>query len=456
MGDENLRVLNIVMYLFAALTIFFIFPQKNFVSTLYLPRLYILYLFALFVSITLFSFSSKGLSLYEYFRHKKTTFLLLICISYIVWINIADSMSFLPGYAFTGSEYLSFGGLALSSCLVVMLIYSKFIYINKIISLFSFSTLIVLIISFIEALGFHPLSHWINNSGLTYPAVTIGLRQHLAGWFAMMSLAPLYFWRNKPTDPRFWIWMCSGLLGVALCKNSGATVGVVIGLFGWLIVSKGMKNLKSWITTLFFLLAVFTIPPAVKYIGTAMGLQSYDTKSYTSTNTFSTRLLLWRSALRAGVEHPIFGWGDETFGWQVFEHLTEVEAQDLIRREAGVPSENRIVHSEGIFYSFPKNGKGKGKNGVVLFVRPHNFIFDELYSHGFVGLLILLAFIVVLVRAFPNTDRAMFIIGFLPYPLSLLTLFYVPTITPTFFILLGLALASSKISLTRVSTNSVD
>ncbi|ULH14416.1 hypothetical protein MF271_10240 [Deinococcus sp. KNUC1210] len=451
-----MRAVNILMYIFAALTIFFIFPQKNFVPTLYLPRLYVLYFFVLLVPIILFSIVSKGQSLYKYFRHKKPSFLLLICISYIVWITIADSMSFLPGYAFSGSEYLSFGGLALSSCIVVMLVYSKLVVVDKIISLLSFSTLVVLIVSFIEAFGLRPLDQWINNSGLTYPTVTIGLRQHLAGWFAMMSLAPLYFWRNKPTDPRFWMWMCSGLLGVALCKNSGATVGVVIGLFGWLIVSRGMKDLKPWTTTLFFLLAVFTIPPAVKYIGNAVGLQSYDTKSYTSTNTFSTRLLLWRSALRAGVEHPIFGWGDETFGWQVFEHLTELEAQDLIRREAGVPSENRIVHSEGIFYSFPKNGKGTGKNGVVLFVRPHNFIFDELYSHGFVGLLILLTFIVVLVRAFPSTDRAMFIIGFLPYPVSLLTLFYVPTITPTFFILLGLALASSKISLTRVSTNSVD
>ena len=334
-----------------------------------------------------------------------------------------------------------------------MLIYSKFGDAERLATFFSVSTLIVLMVSFVEALGWHPLASWITNSGLTYPSVTIGLRQHLAGWFAMMSLAPLYFWRHKPTDARFWIWMCSGLLGVALCKNTGATVGVMSGLMGWLMISRPVKNPRPWLVSLLFVVAVFSLPPTVKYIGGVLGLQTYDTKSYTSTNTFSTRLLLWRSAFRAGIEHPLFGWGDETFAWQVFEHLTESEAQELIRRESGVPPENKIVHSEGMFYSFPQNGKGTHKNGFVMFVRPHSFIFDEIYSHGFVGLFILVAFIIVLVRSFQPQDRLMAVVSFIPYPISLLTLFYVPTITPTFFILLGLALSSSTASSFKDSQN---
>ena len=80
----------------------------------------------------------------------------------------------------------------------------------------------------------------------------------------------------------------------------------------------------------------------------------------------------------------------------------------------------------------------------MIYVRAHSVIFDELYSHGFPGLILLTALTAALLRHVYRRERSafpLFLVAILPYPVYLLAWFYVPTVTPLFFIMLGTMLA---------------
>lgn len=57
--------------------------------------------------------------------------------------------------------------------------------------------------------------------------------------------------------------------------------------------------------------------------------------------------------------------------------------------EAGIPEDNLVIHSDGNYSYYSPNKPQDVKKGILLYIRPHNIIFDEAYSHGIIGLVLL-------------------------------------------------------------------
>ncbi|GGJ74898.1 hypothetical protein GCM10008939_18980 [Deinococcus aquiradiocola] len=174
-----------------------------------------------------------------------------------------------------------------------------------------------------------------------------------------------------------------------------------------------------------------------------IGLTPPVFKDYGSAYTLKARKLLWKSAWNAALERPFFGWGDETFAYQVFEHLSPDDARNLFRYELNLSPDAQVSYG-GFTYYVDDDEKNIHSTGSILYHRAHNIIMDELYSHGFTGLSLFLVIIFSLSWKIYRTSGDFWLITacLLPYAIYLLAWFYVPTVTPLYFILAGIVLAN--------------
>lgn len=386
-----MRAYKFALVLFVILAIFLVVPfgGTNVLNSLYRPHIILMYSFAATFPFVGLAMATRGQSLVEVLQKKQFKPWALLLFIYSAWIIFTSAQSPMPGFAFLGTSYLGFGSIAIISNILILLVFSKYAPVSRLIQVFIISTVIMLFISIIEAIGWRPLHFIMQGRNIAYPAATVGLRQHLAGWFTMMALAPIFFWRGKSLDRSFWIWMGSGLIGVAICKNSAASIATLLSLIIWSIYGQGTRRVPAIRTTIIFICLALALPPAIKSVNHALGFEDYEQKNYASGLTLSTRIILWKAAARATKERPILGWGDETFAWQVFQHLTPSESERLIRMEAGIPEDNLVIHSDGNYSYYSPNKPQDVKKGILLYIRPHNIIFDEAYSHGIIGLVLL-------------------------------------------------------------------
>ncbi|WP_425146879.1 O-antigen ligase family protein [Deinococcus sp.] len=391
--------------------------------------------------------ASKGIKFGAYLKRYGGNTLLILIVLYLIWIIVASVLSPLPGYAFLGAPNLQFGSLLLFLCFIVALIYSASHNMVWIIYSFASTTLIMALWAFIEATGFKPIAIWLHSATMQFPAAAIGDRRHLGGWFAIMSLAPVFFYRNRMRDLWFWFWIISALVGIGLTTTTAATIGVGIGLFSWLLwsIRFGSWKIPATILVLFGAFVV-ALPPVATGTATLLGLKPPQLKDYGSTASFKPRLFLWKSAWNSVLNHPLFGQGDETFAYQVFNNLSASDAQNLFRAELGLSKDYQISYGGFAFYA--DNPKTKDhKAGSLIYVRAHDIVMDELYSHGFVGFGLLLGAIASLflyVRRREPQSLFLFAIAIIPYIIYLLAWFYVPSVTPFFFILIGAMIADLK------------
>lgn len=436
--------ITLVGFLLSMSFIFMIQPVETLPNNLYAPKLWLLIALSLGGGLWFIGLQTKTISLVTYARQLRFSLLGTMATLYIVWLAVTSITSPISGYAWFGSPNLQAGSLFLITCYAVAAIYKSAAQVTWVIRAFALSTFTMTMLTLLESIGFRPLELWIHSKSISYPAAFIGHRPHLGGWFAIMSLAPIFFYRARPRDPWFWLWIISSLAGIGFTTTTAATTGVGLGLLAWLAISFKAANWK--VPALIFLMfGVFVVglPSAASTTATLIGLKPPQLKDYGSTASFKPRLYLWKAAWNSALRHPFFGQGDETFAYQVFNDLSSVDAKNLFRAELGFPQDYQI--SYGGFTYYASNPKTKDhKAGSLIYVRAHSVIFDELYSHGFPGLILLTALTAALLRHVYRRERSafpLFLVAILPYPVYLLAWFYVPTVTPLFFIMIGTMLA---------------
>lgn len=443
-----MRFLQLALALFIPLFCFALWPAASTVpqASLYPLRFWLLLGLVFFGTLGAVALQGRGMTVTEYVRRHPPRLSLLggLALLYAFWVSLSAAASPLPWIAWLGQPYSQFGALMLLLCLGGAALYARHAPVELVIRACALSTLAMFVLATAEAVGWRPLAHLISSPRMTYPAVTVGLRQHLGGWFAIMALAPAFFFRQRPRTLWFWLWLLSGLLGVALATNSAATLGVGMGLALWLLV--GLLR-KSWhlplLATVFFAVSMLGLPPLVTALNQALHLPAPQFKDYRSTQTLQTRLYLWQAAWRAAQARPLLGWGDETFSSEVYNHLSSQEISALLVSELGLDKGYYAEPAWPGFYLV--NSLKKERQFVnVIYVHPHNIWVDELYAHGFVGAFLgLLTGIVYLRKIWRREPSALLplLVAVLPYLVFLTAWFYVVTVTPLFFLLLGTALA---------------
>lgn len=444
---------NMLLIIFIPLISFSLIPNPNgwVKDNLYPVRLALTIAFPIIAGLWIIHIKSNNTSISAHLRSKRPSGLFWVIGIYIAWAMLSAFFSYLPGYAWIGHPYTQFGTLSMIGCILLASVYLYANVNSTFIKVFSITSLIMFITAFLEAIGIHPLKNLIFSEYLTFPAATIGHRPHLAGWFAILSTAAVFFYRHKKYDAWFWIWSLSALLGVTICVNSSATLGVILSLIPLVVLS--LKNAKRKTPSLLLLLGIFGmsllyLPNLTNHLGTTLGTKPPNFKSYVSAATLETRSLLWKSALNASLERPVFGWGDDTFAFQVFNHLTSQEAESLIRKEFSFGKEYTIERKGATYFAFVK-GKEKEtmKYGTIYYMRPHNILMDELYSRGFPGLFLSLTIVILVFVSYAKKSRLSTLYMFLsiiPYAFYLFAWFFVNSVAPLAFVMLGLMLASIR------------
>jgi len=259
------------------------------------------------------------------------------------------------------------------------------------------------------------------------------------------------------------VWLAANIVGLALSTTTAATVGVLAGLLIFSFTRSGNFSTRMKVGTLLaFVFAALTLPSASQAVGRSLGLPGAQLKDYASTGSFKPRLFLWKSAFKAGLERPLYGWGDETFAFQAFEHLSPKDARNLFRAELGLSQKYDVTYKGFTYIVVNRSGKTdkerEGKLGSMLYIRAHDILLDEIYAHGFVAFFLLVAIVVLSLRrlkAESSFDFWFFLAAAVPYFVYLLAWFYVPTVAPLYFILLGVMTAdysfSRKVSLEQDS-----
>lgn len=434
--------------------IFFVLPiagggtQTN----LYEPRLYIVPTAALIGLLIYYSTVSKGKSIVRFASEFKPKVIHFYIFSYIFFVLMSAVFSPMPGYAWLGFPAIQFGAVLIISSFILLFLYSKLDVIGFLLPIIITCSVIMTLFTVAESLGFRPLAQWISSGVMSYPAAFIGHRPHLGGWFSIICLVPLYLFRNRKLSPVFWIWIVSNFIGLSLSTTTAATIGVASGIIVWLSVKNtNFYFRRKVIIVSIFIFTVFSLPIAAKLTSEYFNLQEAQFKNYASLNNFRTRPILWKSALNGAIERPYFGWGDETFAFEVFEHLEPNDAKDLIRTELALSGSYNVIYKGFTYYVSNDSGKTDGEKdrqtGSLLYIRAHNIIFDEMYSHGFPALFLGILIIVTSLRRLRKMSKVNFLpmlAALIPYCIYLQAWFYVPTVTPFFFMTLGIIFADYR------------
>lgn len=454
-----MKIFQIGLALFLIVICFAFVPNANgaLAENIYSLRLPLLAMVLIIGNLWLFSIKSRGLSAIGYLKKNinwKLNPLIIILVAYIIWILVAAAFSPFSGFAFLGYPDLQFGGLLLIVSLGLLLLYTHLNRSDLSIRVLTSITLLMCVITILEAIGIHPLEIWIHSPHMVYPASILGHRPHLGGWYAILTLVPIFFYRNRSYDTWFWIWISSAIIGLGLTTTSAASVGVGVGFLIWLALNiKSKKYHPVFMIIVAFVLSITTLPSLSTSLGNTLGLSPGGFKDYLSTGSFKPRLYLWKAAINASLERPVFGWGDETFGFEVFKHLSKVDGENLLRAELSLSEKTKISYSGSNYYTYDTVTKKSGQ-GNLLYIRAHNVLFDELYARGYVGLILFTLLIVSFLRYIYRLDRRsfpFFVLALLPYSIYLMAWFYIPTVTPLFFIVIGLMISDLRNSRTDLA-----
>ena len=312
--------------------------------------------------------------------------------------------------------------------------------------------IIINLLTIAEYLGFRPLAPIVEKYitlNSPFPAVTVGLRGHLAGMLVLLSLLPLYWFRDRLNDWRFWTLFILGCVGLGCTSNSSTYVGMAVTLTAFLWLNR--HDLK-WTVLLVPVVALLSMSA---YLPLASGIRSLnawgwlhikaDSKDLTSSGTLQTRLLLWESAARMGAARPILGWGPQTFNNHWYDYLSKAKGDKLFRLELGLnPSQKMVRINDSIAF---KDKNGQTQPRYLNYVSPHSGMFDLFYSQGLVGSILFIASCVSLIKYLQRrTGKTAFyaLFPFLAYSVYLLAWFTTVPVTGLACIVLGLLVAELK------------
>lgn len=358
-----------------------------------------------------------------------------------------------PGIALFGYPQSQFGGLILIGCVLLSVLYAN-IKMSGDLTIRVVASLVVsmAVFTLIETIGWRPIEGVFYSSAMQYPATTVGFRAHLAGWFAIFAASGIFFYWKRKKDIWFWLISMSAILGISATTSTSAILGTLIAYALWLVYSVIQKNLRNNIKHAVLLIAVSlfmynTMPPAMTALSNFLGLPPASFKTYGESNTFGTRLLLWKSAYNATLQRPLLGWGNDTYIFEVYKHLPPEDLEKLLKfslASSGIRIEGNISVHEDYVIRYKDAQTGEVKTELGMYHSPHNILVEELYSKGFLGFFAFLTLISSFFWYMRSKYIEMLFPSFLlvlPYSIYLLAWFYVNTVTPTFFVVLGMAIA---------------
>jgi O-antigen ligase len=376
---------------------------------------------------------------------------------YVLWmlgfigaLILSVFFSSAPYVALFGTQSLQTGAIFITLSLLTFWLYSS----GPAPSRFGLVALFIIInlLTIAEYLGFRPLAPIVEKYitlNSPFPAVTVGLRGHLAGMLVLLSLLPLYWFRDRLNDWRFWTLFILGCVGLGCTSNSSTYVGMAVTLTAFLWFNR--HDLK-WTVLLVPVVALLSMSAYLPLASLSQSLNAWgwvhikaESKDLTSSVTLQTRLLLWESAARMGAARPILGWGPQTFNNHWYDYLSKAKGDKLFRLELGLnPSQKMVRINDSIAF---KDENGQTQPRHLNYISSHNALLDLFYSQGFVGSILLVIFCASLikylhVRMGKTTFYAL--LPFLAYGIYLLAWFITVPVTGLVCIVLGFLVAELK------------
>uniref|UniRef100_UPI0025F3E5F0 O-antigen ligase family protein n=1 Tax=Deinococcus sp. TaxID=47478 RepID=UPI0025F3E5F0 len=258
-----------------------------------------------------------------------------------------------------------------------------------------------------EYLGFRPLAS-ITEAHTTlstvYPAVTVSYRGQVAGVCVLLALLPLGWFRDRYSDWRFWLLFLVGVVGLGCTTNSSATLGFVVSMLLFMLLSWNRLGRKNLVCLLLIPLAALVAMNAYRplmtfsqalYAAGAAPAQA-NAKDLRDTKTLSIRLRLWEAGLHLFAARPLLGWGPQTYNHHWFDYLPDEKVKETFRMELGLaPTLALTRQGNSVSYTGPD---GKPAQMALNYVAPHNAFVDLLYSQGLAGLLSFTLLLVAVAR----------------------------------------------------------
>jgi len=68
--------------------------------------------------------------------------------------------------------------------------------------------------------------------------------------------------------------------------------------------------------------------------------------------------------------------------------------------EAGIPPKYHIYNSNGNYFATEEGQSEIAFKGILIYIRAHSVFFDEIYSHGYIGIFLLIIFIYYIVKRY--------------------------------------------------------
>lgn len=188
------------------------------------------------------------------------------------------------------------------------------------------------------------------------PPGTLGHADYFANWLVMVAYLALAL--TQVENDRRWNVIARVTIGLAslailFSGTRSALLGLIVGAMVFFVVARPRINRTGWtvLAAAMVALAVLYASPAGMKLRARVHWSLDDVRG-------GARVLLWRDSLHMAAQHPILGFGPETFTSQ-FAPLESVE----------------LARAYPDFYQ----------------ESPHNMFLDALTSRGLVGLLVLVA-----------------------------------------------------------------
>jgi O-antigen ligase len=449
MQNKLFKIENILLSLFPIFYCLLIFPAKELFNTLFVPKINLLTIFIIILFVLRFA-ASKDVDFAQLRASaKKTSTYLLLLGGFLLSLFVSVLLSSEQTQSIFGAVNFHTGASFILLSVLAFWLYSsgqRVSHVGTALLILIFNFLVVL-----EYLGFRPLAFITDvyiKLDTVFPAVTVGYRGQVAGVSILLSLLPLYWFRDRYTDWRFWMLFIAGCSGLGCTTNSSAIIGFAVAMLLFVVISK-----KSLLVVLVIPLLAVASLNAYRPLA-AFNAQLYslgwvtdksDSKDLKSTVTLKTRLILWEAGTRMFVAKPIFGWGPQTYNQHWFNYISKSKGDQLYRLELGLKPQQKMVRIGDTAGYTTLEGK---KVPVILnYTTPHSAVVDLLYSQGIVGFSLFCLFLITLVRYMRKRMGRVAFLALLPligYFIYLAAWFITVPATGLAAIILGMAVSDAR------------
>ena len=317
-----------------------------------------------------------------------------LALAYGTWTLVASLFSETPALSLTGSlfQQLDSALLTFGFTVIFALIYAQAKRDSSLVPRLSWAVVfaagLLVVLALAEIFLARPLVH-VGATPDTLPLATFPGAGHLAGFFVLAAGIALAYGYGRYL---YALLMVGALaLSIGLTPNRTAIAALVVGSFVGFRVPKR-------------LLLGFVVVVGCYFAGSFLRLPNPETNTVSEkyrindSTTLSTRLILWKAALKGTTVQPLTGWG----GGQFHNHFDELVSRDDLERflqlELGYRRLVDVVDlSSGEHGYLVETREGEETYYRFLGIKVHNQFLDVAVLYGLVGLALYLALLALVV-----------------------------------------------------------